>query len=75
MPRYWSYGIGTNVQINANAWVDLPNLVGLQGVIVEQLNSVRFDYELYLETGDLVRVQESEITIARGDADEEMESF
>jgi hypothetical protein len=75
MPRYWSYDIGTQVQINANAWVDLPNLVGLQGVIVEHLNSVRFDYELYLETGDLVRVQENEINIVRGEINGQMESF
>jgi hypothetical protein len=65
MPKYWSYDVGEKVQINANALNDLPSCVGLQGVIVEQLNGVRWDYELILENGTLARVIENEINIVK----------
>jgi hypothetical protein len=62
LPKYWSYELNTRVQINHLVKNDLPSCVGLKGYIIDQLESVSWDYELLLDNGTLARVRESEIT-------------
>jgi hypothetical protein len=65
MPKYWTYDVTTRVQINHLAKNDIPSCVGLKGYIIDQLESVKWDYELLLDNATLVRVKENEITIVK----------
>jgi hypothetical protein len=64
LPKYWSYDVKTKIIIN-NTALDLIDCIDKQGVIIHKHEGILFDYEILLETGELVRVRESEINIVK----------
>ncbi|MBM6849747.1 YorP family protein, partial [Bacillus licheniformis] len=38
MPKYWTYNLNDEVEINSNAKYGMPSFVGLKGVIIDKVN-------------------------------------
>jgi hypothetical protein len=60
LPKYWSYDINQKVRINSTS-SDLFHHKGIHGQIIHLHEGILFDYDVILDTGEVVRVRESEI--------------
>jgi hypothetical protein len=70
LPKYWYYEIGKKVVINDTAR-DLITHIGKQGQIIHLHEGILFDYDVLLDTNEIVRVRDTEIVIVKkGEKDE-----
>ncbi|MCY9156322.1 YorP family protein [Bacillus haynesii] len=63
MPKYWTYNVNDEVEINSNAKYGMPSFVGLKGVIIDQVNSWQYDYDVLHYNGEIGRYKESELNL------------
>ncbi|MCF7618568.1 YorP family protein [Bacillus sonorensis] len=64
MPKYWSYDINDEVEVNSNAKYGMPSFIGLKGIIIDRINSWQYDYDvLHFSNGEVGRYKESELNL------------
>jgi hypothetical protein len=64
LPKFWTYDINQRVRINS-ASSDLFHHKGIQGQIIHLHEGILFDYDVLLDTNEIIRIRENEITIVK----------